>query len=238
METIYSFEFLRSLFNEMAGSYDRVNTLTSFGFSNRFRQQFIEKAALEEGLVVCDLMCGAGESWAFIVNKIGATGKIIALDLSPMMIDGAKKKLTQFPYVDIRVMEGNALSTGLPDDSVDRIVIGFGLKTLATELLPNFSNELFRILRPNGLVSMIEMSEPRGWRLRPLFMWYLKKVVPVIGRLLLGNPSNYRMLGIYTERFQGCEPVAQVMQSAGFESEVVKYFFGCATGIVARKPIR
>jgi hypothetical protein len=62
-------------------------------------------------------------------------------------------------------------------------------------------------------------------------------VVPVVGRLLLGNPANYRMLGVYTERFQGCEPVVDAMRSAGFDAVLVSYFHGCATGVVARKPI-
>ena len=87
-------------------------------------------------------------------------------------------------------------------------------------------------------MSLIEMSEPRGWALRPVFMWYLKRVVPVLGKLLLGNPHNYRMLGVYTERFQGCGPVVEVMRGAGFDAGLVSYFHGCATGVVARKPLR
>jgi hypothetical protein len=62
-------------------------------------------------------------------------------------------------------------------------------------------------------------------------------VVPVVGRLLLRNRANYRMLGVYTERFQGCEPVVDAMRSAGFDAVLVSYFHGCATGVVARKPI-
>ena len=84
---------------------------------------------------------------------------------------------------------------------------------------------------------MIEMSEPQGWQLRPVFMWYLKSVVPILGRLLLGNPENYRMLGVYTERFQGCEPVVEAMRNAGFDADLASYFHGCATGVVARKPV-
>ena len=56
MEDIYSFEFLKALFDEMSGSYDRVNYVTSFGFSWRFRRQFVGHANLEPGHAVCDLM--------------------------------------------------------------------------------------------------------------------------------------------------------------------------------------
>jgi hypothetical protein len=113
MDTIYTFEYLRSLFNEMAASYDRVNYLTSFGFSRRFRRQFIQKAGLQEGFTVVDLMCGRGECWPFILSVIGNGGKLLALDMSPGMLDGARRRLTRYSYGDITIIERNALSTGI-----------------------------------------------------------------------------------------------------------------------------
>ena len=236
METIYSPEYLRSLFDEMSGSYDRVNYLTSFGFSHRFRRQFIEKADLEEGLAVCDLMCGGGECWPFILRGIGSSGSLHALDLSPGMLAGARQRQARFPAARISVVEGNALATGIPDGSMDRVLVAFGLKTLADEYRGGLAREIYRVLRPGGVVSAIELTDPRQWILRPLYMWYLKSVVPMLGRILLGNPENYRMLGVYTERFQGCEPVVEALQDAGFEAELVSYFHGRATGVVGRKP--
>jgi demethylmenaquinone methyltransferase/2-methoxy-6-polyprenyl-1,4-benzoquinol methylase len=236
MERIYSFDYLRALFNEMATSYDRVNYITSFGFSHRFRYQFIERAELRPGGAVCDLMCGRGECWSFILSRIGPTGTLLAIDLSPGMLAGARQRLSHFGTARITVTEGNALETGLPGASLDRVLIAFGLKTLAPELRERLAAELFRILRPGGVISAIEMSEPKGWALRPVFMWYLKRVVPVLGWLLLGNPANYRMLGVYTERFQGCAPVVESLRGVGFDAELVTYFHNCATGVLARKP--
>lgn len=236
MDEIYSFEYLKTLFNEMASSYDRVNYITSFGFSWRFRRQFIERAGLAPGQAVCDLMCGRGECWRFIVDRIG-DGSLVAIDLSPGMLEGARTRLRHYAHKRIDVIEGNALATGLAEGTIDRVLIAFGLKTLAPEFREGLAEELFRVLRPGGRVSLIEMSEPKGWVLRPLFMWYLKRAVPIVGRILLGNPRNYSMLGIYTERFQGCAPVVEVMRRAGFDAELVSYFHGCATGIVAQKPV-
>src|SRR5262245_34939544 len=111
MENIYSPEYLRTLFDEMSGSYDRVNYITSFGFSQRFRRQFIAQAGLEEGFAVCDLMCGGGECWPFIVPGIGSTGTLHALDLSPGMLAGARARQSRMPNAQITVVEGNALAT-------------------------------------------------------------------------------------------------------------------------------
>lgn len=235
MTDIYAFDYLRGLFDEMAASYDRVNYLTSFGFSARFRRQFVERAELQPGHVVLDLMCGRGECWPIVLPRIGIRGRLVALDLSPGMLAGARARMRDHDAHDIVVAEGNALSTELASGSMDRVIVAFGLKTLAPGLRAGLASELHRVLRAGGVVSMIEMSEPRGWLFRGLFMWYLKRVVPVLGRLLLGNPANYRMLGVYTERFEGCAPMAEALRAAGFDALVVRYFHGCATGIVARK---
>ena len=58
----------------------------------------------------------------------------------------------------------------------------------------------------------------------------------MLGRLLLGNPDNYRMLGRYTEAFGDAGPLVPVFASAGLDVAVLSLFFGCATGIVGRKP--
>lgn len=236
MEDIYSYEFLKTLFNEMSSSYDRVNYITSFGFSSRFRRDFIRHAKLEPGHAVCDLMCGQGECWPFILDKIH-NGSLVALDLSPGMLDGARVRLSKLPGRSVDVVEGNALATELADASMDRVLIAFGIKTLAPELYEGLAAEMFRILRPGGLVSLVEISDPKGWGLRPLYMWYLKSIIPVLGKVLLGNPHNYRMLGVYTERFQGFSPVIDVMRNAGFDTHPTSFFHGCATGIVAHKPV-
>ncbi|MCI0489228.1 MAG: class I SAM-dependent methyltransferase [Blastocatellia bacterium] len=238
MNDIYNLEFLRTLFDQMSGSYDRVNYITSFGFSNRWRRQFVERAMIEPGQTVCDLMCGRGECFTHIAARMGREGLLLAIDFSPGMLDGARQRREKLADYKITVKEGNAVSTGIEDASVDRIVVGFGLKTLSDDLRLAFLRELYRVLRAGGMVSLIEMSEPKAKLLRSLYMHYLKRGVPLIGRLLIGNPENYRMLGVYTERFGGCQRVIEEVRTAGFEAEMVHYFFGCATGIIARKPPR
>lgn len=237
MNSIYSFEYLKALFDEMSGSYDRTNYITSFGFSVRFRRQFVEEAGIQPGDSVCDLMCGRGECWSFITDQMGTQGQLVALDLSTGMLAGARQHLQRYSHFNIQVIEGNALATGFPDGSFDRIIMAFGLKTLAPELRVPLSLEILRILRPGGVLSAIEISEPKGWQLRKLYMFYLRRIIPILGKIFLGNPDNYRMLAEYIDRFDGCETVVRDMRSVGLDARVVSFFHGCATGIVARRPL-
>ncbi len=63
---IYEADYVRQLFDEMSESYDRVNYLTSFGFSQRWRRQCVEHALIQSGETVHDLMCGMGECWGYM----------------------------------------------------------------------------------------------------------------------------------------------------------------------------
>jgi ubiquinone/menaquinone biosynthesis C-methylase UbiE len=67
-------------------------------------------------------------------------------------------------------------------------------------------------------------------------MFYLKWLIPLIGRLLLGNADSYRMLGGYTQAFDNATHFACCLREAGLAVIRVSYFFGCATGVRGIKP--
>ncbi len=62
-------------------------------------------------------------------------------------------------------------------------------------------------------------------------MFYLKEIIPLLGRLLLGNPENYRMLGLYTEKFRDCRTMRDLLARHGLRTTYHDYFFGCASGV-------
>jgi demethylmenaquinone methyltransferase/2-methoxy-6-polyprenyl-1,4-benzoquinol methylase len=92
------------------------------------------------------------------------------------------------------------------------------------------------VLRPGGRFSLIEVSVPRHRLLRVPYLFYLVHVIPLLGRLLLGNPENYRMLGVYTTAYGDARRSLPAFRDAGLEVQVVESCFGCATGLVGRKP--
>jgi demethylmenaquinone methyltransferase/2-methoxy-6-polyprenyl-1,4-benzoquinol methylase len=82
----------------------------------------------------------------------------------------------------------------------------------------------------------VEISLPPARLLRGAYLLYLQRVIPLVGRLFLGNPDNYRMLGHYTRGFGDCAEFARMLGEAGLEVRHHAYFFGCATGVSGRKP--
>tara|TARA_R110001606_G_C15154030_1_gene626144 strand:+ start:32 stop:745 length:714 start_codon:yes stop_codon:yes gene_type:complete len=235
MKDIYEPKFVEKLFDKMSSSYSKVNYITSFGFSERWRRQCVEEIGIEKGKIVVDLMTGMGECWKHILKKSDKNSKLIGLDFSTEMINRAKKNKRKFEKSTIEVLKENVFQNSIENGTADYVISGFGLKTFNDEQLGKLANEIDRILKPNGKFSLIDVSVPNSKFLKPFYMFYLKNIIPILGKLFLGSPETYRMLGVYTEEFGNSKNVHRIFNEQEFEVEYVEYFYGCASGIKGRK---
>ncbi|TYB76718.1 methyltransferase domain-containing protein [Bizionia saleffrena] len=235
MIDIYEPKFVEKLFDKMSTSYSKMNYLTSFGFSERWRKQCVEEINIEKGKTTVDLMTGMGECWKHILKNSDNTSKLIAIDFSTEMINRARKKKRKYKGYNIDILKENIFENSIPNNSADYVISGFGLKTFNNKQLEKLAIEINRILKPGGKFSLIDVSVPNRTLLNPFYMFYLKKMVPVFGKLFLGNPETYKMLGVYTEAFKNSGAVYNIFRNLKFEVENVDYFYGCATGIKGYK---
>jgi demethylmenaquinone methyltransferase/2-methoxy-6-polyprenyl-1,4-benzoquinol methylase len=234
---LYNPQFVSGLFDEMSRTYGFVNWVSSFGFCQRWRHQCVRAIPVKPGMKVLDLMTGMGELCPDLAKIIGKQGMIQALDLSPAMCKQAMECRTALSDIcTVHVIQANALACPLDDKSVDYIFSSFGLKTFNDEQLAQLAGEMFRVLRPGGAFSLLEISVPSAKLLRWPYLFYLRCLIPLIGWLFKGNPDNYRYLGIYTLAFGNCEKLLAMFGKAGFDVQLKRYFFGCATGLVGSKP--
>ncbi len=229
---IYQPAFVMRLFDEMSRSYGIVNYVASFGFAERWRRQCASKLKLPAGAFVLDLMSGMGELWPSLFKRKNGNIKVAAVELSHEMC----KRSTQNTHrYQVSVLQADALALPIADGSVDAVVSAFGLKTFCPAQKQQLAREIARVLKPDGQFSLIEISLPKSTLLRLPYMFYVNSVIPLVGRLFMGNPDNYRMLGVYTERFGNSATTCQYLHEAGLEARFESYFFGCATGVSGRK---
>ncbi len=92
-----------------------------------------------------------------------------------------------------------------------------------------------RVLKPAGAFSMIEASDPKGWWLRPLYLFHLKVVMPLIERIFLRGAQDFAMIGTYSTNFGNAAQLAAILRDQGLEVAFTKYFFGCATSVAGCK---
>lgn len=232
---IYDIEYIETLFDEMSATYEIVNLISSFGFSARWRRQFVQHVYLKSGMTICDLMCGMGECWVLLAPHLTPNGQLIGVDLSKGMLIGAEHRRSQFPNLNITLLKQNILANTLEAECADTIVCGFGIKTFNDQQCELFAAEIKRLLKPQGTFSLIEVSVPTNRFVKKLYMFYLKFVIPVIGRIFLGNPENYRMLGVYTEKFINSKKMLQALKKEGLQATYHQYFLGCASGVSGAK---
>jgi demethylmenaquinone methyltransferase/2-methoxy-6-polyprenyl-1,4-benzoquinol methylase len=226
---------VRQLFNQMSATYHRMNYLTSFGFSERWRKQFLRNLpAQHTAMEVIDLMTGMGEMWKRIMQKY-PQARLTALDFSENMLQMATKQNENEFRNEVHVLQQDLLNNNLESNFYDVVICAFGLKTFDNEQLSILAKETKRILKEGGRFAFVEISEPTSWILKPLYTFYLKYVIPVLGKVFLGNPDNYRMLWQYTHQFKNAQNAHQIFQNEGLETHYSPYFFGCASGIHGKK---
>lgn len=232
-EHLYNPASIRALFDEMARTYGVVNLISSFGFAVRWRHQCVTRLPPTVPLRrIADLMSGMGELWRSISDRIGREAEVVAVDISEEMT----RRGPHIPPCTVTVCIEDALLFRPPPGSFDAVVSSFGLKTLDPRQQDQLAAQVARLLRPGGVFSFVEISVPSNGCLRFAYMFYVKHVIPLLGRVLLGNPANYRLLGVYTEAFGDCNGFVRSLRRAGLEATFVRYFFGCATGVIGRKP--
>lgn len=231
----YNPEYVKGLFNKMSSSYERMNFITSFGFSILWRRQFLENfKQTNHKADIIDLLTGMGETWNAIKNKL-PNSTLTVLDFSDGMLKYAKQKSEIKFNNEIIVLQQDILNSNLPSNHYDFVTCAFGLKTFNDEQLNVLAIETKRILKSGGQFSFIEVSKPSNRILNTLYGFYLGKIIPLFGRLLLGNPDEYKMLWKYTNKFDNAKKATEIFASIGLKTEFKSFFYGCATGFYGTK---
>lgn len=235
-DRIYTVEFVSNLFNSMSKTYGFINYASSFGFTERWRSQFVKFLPQQkEKAIGYDLMTGMGENWSSLKGKIHGSSTIYYVDISEVMLSIAEQKAESFPHYSLIKKPVDALNSNFPDAQADFIVSSFGLKTFSVSQQSKLASEVSRLLKKGGNFSFVEISKPTNLLLKTLFIFYIKFCIPVIGFLFMGNSNDYKMLGIYTTKFNNCQHFYNELKRAGLSVTYEEFFFGCATCVHGTK---
>ncbi|MFI0845117.1 class I SAM-dependent methyltransferase [Mesorhizobium sp. IMUNJ 23232] len=237
-EDIYDAQFVKGVFDRCSGKYIAFSLICSFGFTERWRAQCVGMLPdpITAGARGYDLMAGTGEVWPHLLKRFPDVGAITAVDISSGMHQRAIERLHAHRAHRIAFIEDDVLASDLPDASADFVVSTFGLKTFNRDQHRRLAALIARCLKPGGVFSMIEASDPKGWWLRPLYLFHLKIVLPTIERVLLRGAQDFAMIGTYSTNFGDASAFAEMLLAEGLEVKYRRLFFGCATAVAGRKP--
>jgi len=234
---IYDPAFVKGVFDRCSDKYIAFSNVCSLGFTERWRRQCVAAMPAPPGETPkgYDLMAGTGEVWPHLLKRWPGIGAITAVDISTGMHERAMARLHRHRAHKIAFIEDDVLASDLPDASADFVISTFGLKTFNPDQHARLAALVARVLKPGGSFSLIEASDPKGWWLRPLYLFHLKIVLPLVERLLLRGAQDFAMIGTYSTNFGNASGFAEMLRAEGLEVEYRTFFFGCATGVAGRK---
>jgi demethylmenaquinone methyltransferase/2-methoxy-6-polyprenyl-1,4-benzoquinol methylase len=196
------------MFGRIAGRYDLLNRLLSGGIDQRWRRRCVRRAGALEGRIVVDVCCGTGDL-ARAFERAGA--RVVGVDFTPEMLAVAarRKHLIRGGYA-----RGDALALPVRSGSADAASIAFGLRNLADRRAG--LRELRRVLRPGGVVLVLEFGMPRGRLRAALYRFYFTRLLPWIGGRISGDAGAYRYLPDTVLAWPRADELEREMAAAGF----------------------
>ena len=201
---------VREMFAKISPCYDLLNHLLSANIDSRWRRRVVRKVAplMTKGARVLDVGCGTGDLSIELFEKTAAG--VTGIDFCRPMLKLAKAKAPRLAFV-----EGDALRLPFADASFEGLTIGFALRNLAS--VEEGLGELLRVLKPGGVVAILEFSHPVVPVFRRLVGLYYWRLLPWIGGLLSGSRGAYEYLPDSISKFPDQQTLATMMRAAGFE---------------------
>ncbi|MGG0642743.1 demethylmenaquinone methyltransferase [Sporosarcina gallistercoris] len=223
---------VHSVFESISTDYDKMNSVISFNLHKRWRADIMERMDVKAGSKALDVCCGTGDWTISMAQSVGSRGDVTGLDFSSAMLSSAAPKTGEYP--NITLIQGNAMQLPFEENTFDYVTIGFGLRNV-----PDYETvlkEMFRVVKPGGIVACLETSQSEIPGYRQLFRLYFNNIMPIFGKLFAKSYNEYSWLQESADDFPGREELAQLFKSAGFTRvDYRPYSGGVAAGHIAIK---
>jgi demethylmenaquinone methyltransferase/2-methoxy-6-polyprenyl-1,4-benzoquinol methylase len=202
---------VQSMFSDIAPRYDLLNHLLSLNIDKRWRKHAVDilLAGNDAAGVYLDACAGTLDLSVEIAKRPSFRGRVVASDFAfPMIANGVHKIQGR----SIAAVCGDALRLPIPDGSCDGVIVGFGVRNLAS--VQAGVRELTRVLKPNGRLVILEFTTP-GWQpFRAIYLSYFTKILPLIGRLVSRHGEAYSYLPESVLQFPQPQHLGAIMESA------------------------
>lgn len=232
-------EQVEQMFDAIARRYDIMNSFMSLGQHKRWRDKAL-KAALQalpsrDNLKILDVACGTGDV-SFRLHKLEPQALITGIDLSDGMLQIARDKLSRLPQHEQELLafgKGDSLTMPFHDGEFHLLTVAYGVR--------NFSNlrqgisEMKRVLKPGGMLCIIELSTPTGFLTKGVYKLYSGLVIPCVGRIVSGDNRAYSYLPESIEACPQRDDMAALLYACGFSQVKWKSLsFGALTYYIAK----
>lgn len=224
---------VEQMFDNIAPRYDFLNHFLSLGIDKIWRRKAIQILSEYKPAILLDVATGTGD-FAIAASKLKPS-KIIAFDISEQMLNVGLVKAEKLGLSKlIEFVKGDSEAMPFSDQAFDAITVAFGVRNF--ENLENGLSEFYRVLKPDGVVIILEFSKPKYFPFKQFYLFYFFTILPFIGRLISKDSSAYSYLPESVMAFPDDQIFLAILKSCGFtRSKQKRLTFGIATIYIAQK---
>ena len=222
------------MFDNIAPTYDKLNHRLSWDIDRGWRKKAIQRLAPYKPKTMLDIATGTGD-FAILAAQMLHPESLIGADISEGMMEIGRQKVKQLGLDGIVKFEKeDCLHLSYVDNTFDAVTAAFGIRNFAD--LDQGLREMWRVLKPDGKLSIVELTTPVSFPMKQLFRIYSHSVLPVYGRLISRDTSAYTYLTKTIEAFPQGERMEDILRQAGFrEASFKRLTFGICTMYFATK---
>ena len=232
-EKNYQSQYVASLFNSIANTYDFLNHVLSGGIDFYWRRRALKLLGYPFPKNILDVASGTGD-FAIVAAKAG--GKMIyGIDIADKMLDIGKNKIRNKGLTDkIKLEIGKAEALRFEENSFDAAIVAFGVRNF--ENLEKGLSEMHRVVKTGGKILVLEFSKPKAFPVKQIYFFYFKKILPLLGKLISKNDEAYRYLPNTVMQFPEGNDFMKILNRIGFkETEQRRLTFEIASVYIGIK---
>ncbi len=203
------------MFNKIAYRYDMLNHLLSFNIDKLWRKKVIKQAKKYNPTAILDVATGTADL-AIGLTKTNAQ-HINGIDISEEMLKIGEQKVKNKGLANIITLkQADAENIPFEDDKFDVVTVAFGVRNF--ENLEAGLSEMFRVMKPNGKVFVLEFTMPSKFPFKQLYKFYFNKILPLIGSLVSKDKEAYTYLPESVQAFPQNKQFVEIMTNVGFKN--------------------
>ena len=206
---------VREVFDSVAGNYDIMNDVMSFGIHRIWKRIVVDMASIRPGQQVLDLAGGTGDLTRLMAARVGKQGSIVLSDINAAMIRNGRSRLLDHGVAgNVGFVQANAEQLPFADNHFDCITIAFGLRNVTDKQAA--LGAMYRCLKPGGRLLILEFSRPVRM-LKPAYDFYSFNILPRLGGWIARDTDSYRYLAESIRMHPDQQTLKGMMETAGFE---------------------
>lgn len=209
-------KFVRDKFSSISSRYDLLNSLLSFQVDRYWRWTTTRQLRSFPQGSVLDL-CAGTLPLSLELARQAKQRQVLAVDFcEDMLRSGVRTMPGDNRRERIYPVCGDGEEIPAPNNTFWGCTIAFGVRNLSRTQIG--LNEMQRVLKPGGKLLILEFSRPKNPVIKPLYTFYLNKVLPKIAGLVSGDKEAYEYLASSIAAFYEPEQLLDMIRTAGFTS--------------------